>query len=276
MVLGVLALIALLTLLWWIRRRRRRKAASTTKGSPSLEAKETNVAKQEDIDSERPTSTLGPLSHPPIFLGGSNTRSVTQTSTTTSFDQPFYTPLEGPVFGDYAAAELSAVPQPVFDNTERNNISGLTHISSDERSPHAITRDSDGESYHNIFTSEADKEIEDTGVGFMSITPADTSLQAAQVMSGTKSNTSNLAGDSVGENIIQGHEAGNGYAQVGSVLVAIRDFVARSSDEISLAKGDRVVLVERDTKYNDGWFIGQHTTNGRVGLFPASKYKSVD
>lgn len=46
------------------------------------------------------------------------------------------------------------------------------------------------------------------------------------------------------------------------------DFQARSSDELTLAKGDRVELLERDDEFGDGWFLGKHTVNGNSGLFP--------
>jgi hypothetical protein len=46
------------------------------------------------------------------------------------------------------------------------------------------------------------------------------------------------------------------------------DFQARSSDELSLAKGDRVELIERDDEFGDGWFLGRHLVNGNSGLFP--------
>jgi hypothetical protein len=46
------------------------------------------------------------------------------------------------------------------------------------------------------------------------------------------------------------------------------DFQARSSDELSLAKGDRVELIERDDEFGDGWFLGKHLVNGNSGLFP--------
>ncbi len=48
----------------------------------------------------------------------------------------------------------------------------------------------------------------------------------------------------------------------------IDDFKARSSDELSLAKGDRVELVERDDDFGDGWYLGKHLMNGNTGLFP--------
>jgi len=46
------------------------------------------------------------------------------------------------------------------------------------------------------------------------------------------------------------------------------DFVARSPDELSLAKGDRLELIERDDDFGDGWFLGRHMSNGNTGLFP--------
>lgn len=46
------------------------------------------------------------------------------------------------------------------------------------------------------------------------------------------------------------------------------DFSARSSDELSLSRGDRVELIERDDDFGDGWYLGRHLTNGSSGLFP--------
>lgn len=46
------------------------------------------------------------------------------------------------------------------------------------------------------------------------------------------------------------------------------DFQARSSDELSLTKGDRVELLERDDEFGDGWYLGKHLVNGNSGLFP--------
>ncbi|KAI1876276.1 uncharacterized protein JN550_001772 [Neoarthrinium moseri] len=56
--------------------------------------------------------------------------------------------------------------------------------------------------------------------------------------------------------------------EVGDILVVIHDFTARSSDELSLSKGDRVELIERDDEFGDGWFLGRHMVNGNSGLFP--------
>jgi len=46
------------------------------------------------------------------------------------------------------------------------------------------------------------------------------------------------------------------------------DFQARSPDELSLAKGDRIELIERDDDFGDGWFLGKHLQNTMTGLFP--------
>ncbi|KAL6854096.1 hypothetical protein J3F83DRAFT_770729 [Trichoderma novae-zelandiae] len=55
---------------------------------------------------------------------------------------------------------------------------------------------------------------------------------------------------------------------VGDLLMVIHDFIARSSDELSLKKGDRVELLERDDEFGDGWFLGRHLTTNNTGLFP--------
>lgn len=57
-------------------------------------------------------------------------------------------------------------------------------------------------------------------------------------------------------------------AAPGSILLVIHDFVARSADELSLAKGDRIELIERDDEFGDGWFLGRHMSNNKTGLFP--------
>ncbi|KAH9835485.1 Sterile alpha motif [Teratosphaeria destructans] len=59
-----------------------------------------------------------------------------------------------------------------------------------------------------------------------------------------------------------------GEAHPGSILLVIHDFLARSADELSLAKGDRIELIERDDDFGDGWFLGRHMGNGSTGLFP--------
>ncbi|KAJ8608130.1 hypothetical protein MRB53_039809 [Persea americana] len=39
----------------------------------------------------------------------------------------------------------------------------------------------------------------------------------------------------------------------GSVLLVIHDFIARSPDELTLRKGDRIELIEKDDDFGDGW-----------------------
>ncbi|KIH88096.1 polarized growth protein [Sporothrix brasiliensis 5110] len=62
--------------------------------------------------------------------------------------------------------------------------------------------------------------------------------------------------------------AQNPRPDVGDILVVIHDFQARSSDELTLAKGDRVELLERDDEFGDGWFLGKHMVSSNTGLFP--------
>ena len=57
-------------------------------------------------------------------------------------------------------------------------------------------------------------------------------------------------------------------APPGSILIVIHDFYARSDDELSLAKGDRIELIERDDDFGDGWFLGRHMGIPKTGLFP--------
>ncbi|KAI9790031.1 MAG: polar growth protein, partial [Piccolia ochrophora] len=53
------------------------------------------------------------------------------------------------------------------------------------------------------------------------------------------------------------------------------DFDARSPDELSLAKGDRLELIERDDDFGDGWYLGKHIISGKTGLFPEVYTTSV-
>ena len=46
------------------------------------------------------------------------------------------------------------------------------------------------------------------------------------------------------------------------------DFQARSPDELSLIRGDRIELIEKDDDFGDGWFLGKHLNDDRNGLFP--------
>ncbi|KAB8290718.1 hypothetical protein EYC80_008356 [Monilinia laxa] len=64
------------------------------------------------------------------------------------------------------------------------------------------------------------------------------------------------------------HPPGALRPEPGSTLIVIHDFSARSSDELSLSKGDRVELIERDDEFGDGWYLGRSLVNGSSGLFP--------
>ena len=57
--------------------------------------------------------------------------------------------------------------------------------------------------------------------------------------------------------------------------IPIDDFEARSPDELSLFKGDRIELIERDDDFGDGWYLGKHVQNGRTGLFPEGEISAV-
>ncbi|QIW97024.1 hypothetical protein AMS68_002542 [Peltaster fructicola] len=63
-------------------------------------------------------------------------------------------------------------------------------------------------------------------------------------------------------------DAARAEAQPGTTLVVVHDFKARSADELSLSKGDKIELIERDDDFNDGWFLGRHIHSGTTGLFP--------
>lgn len=59
--------------------------------------------------------------------------------------------------------------------------------------------------------------------------------------------------------------------QPGDILVVVHDFDARSPDELTLRKAERVELVELDEGFSDGWYLGRHLTRGATGLFPGGK-----
>ncbi|APA07543.1 hypothetical protein sscle_03g023130 [Sclerotinia sclerotiorum 1980 UF-70] len=67
---------------------------------------------------------------------------------------------------------------------------------------------------------------------------------------------------------MQSHRPDAPRPEPGSTLIVIHDFSARSSDELSLSKGDRVELIERDDEFGDGWYLGRSLVNGSSGLFP--------
>ena len=51
-------------------------------------------------------------------------------------------------------------------------------------------------------------------------------------------------------------------------MMNLDDFEARSSDELTLRRGDRIKLVELDDGFGDGWYLGKHLGHEGNGLFP--------
>lgn len=56
----------------------------------------------------------------------------------------------------------------------------------------------------------------------------------------------------------------------------IDDFEPRSPDELSLQTGERIELIERDDDFGDGWYLGKHTTDGKIGLFPEGRFATMN
>lgn len=54
----------------------------------------------------------------------------------------------------------------------------------------------------------------------------------------------------------------------GDLLVVVHDFDARSGDELTLRRGERIELVEMDDGFGDGWYLGRHLGREQTGLFP--------
>lgn len=48
----------------------------------------------------------------------------------------------------------------------------------------------------------------------------------------------------------------------------IDDFDARSEDELTLRRGEKIELVELDDGFGDGWYLGKDVKTGTTGLFP--------
>ncbi|KAG0797336.1 hypothetical protein G6F26_001545 [Rhizopus arrhizus] len=53
------------------------------------------------------------------------------------------------------------------------------------------------------------------------------------------------------------------------VLYSAHKFSAENADEISLAIGEKIVILEKDEGFNDGWWKGRNE-KGEVGLFPVT------
>ncbi|KAL4808954.1 hypothetical protein BDV18DRAFT_133586 [Aspergillus unguis] len=54
----------------------------------------------------------------------------------------------------------------------------------------------------------------------------------------------------------------------GDSLLVVHDFDARSEDELTLRKGEKIELVELDEGFGDGWYLGKDIRTGTTGLFP--------
>lgn len=74
--------------------------------------------------------------------------------------------------------------------------------------------------------------------------------------------------DNVGHLLQHSTTAGPSLPTFLLTVVGPDDFEARSPDELSLRKGDRIELIERDDDFGDGWYLGKHKQNGKTGLFP--------
>ncbi|SCV72544.1 BQ2448_4081 [Microbotryum intermedium] len=62
-------------------------------------------------------------------------------------------------------------------------------------------------------------------------------------------------------------------ASTEDIVYALHDFEAENEDELSFAMGSKIVILERDDQYGDGWYQGRNEA-GEVGLFPQS-YTSI-
>ncbi|GAA5865790.1 hypothetical protein JCM3774_003094 [Rhodotorula dairenensis] len=53
------------------------------------------------------------------------------------------------------------------------------------------------------------------------------------------------------------------------VVYALHTFEAENEDELTFEAGERIIVLERDDQYSDGWFQGRNE-RGEIGLFPQS------
>lgn len=53
-----------------------------------------------------------------------------------------------------------------------------------------------------------------------------------------------------------------------SANLCLDDFDARSADELTLRKSERIELIELDDGFGDGWYLGNHLSKLQTGLFP--------
>lgn len=52
-------------------------------------------------------------------------------------------------------------------------------------------------------------------------------------------------------------------------VYALHDFVPENADEVPFKAGERLLVLEKDDQYGDGWWLGQNS-QGSTGLFPQS------
>ncbi|KAK9461421.1 uncharacterized protein V1516DRAFT_707586 [Lipomyces oligophaga] len=50
--------------------------------------------------------------------------------------------------------------------------------------------------------------------------------------------------------------------------VAVHAFAPRTADELLLQRGDRIVVIETDDEFQDGWYMGLNLSTNASGLFP--------
>lgn len=58
------------------------------------------------------------------------------------------------------------------------------------------------------------------------------------------------------------------------VVYALHTFEAENEDELTFEAGERIIVLERDDQYSDGWFQGRNE-RGEIGLFPQSYTSST-
>ncbi|KAL9934762.1 hypothetical protein V8E36_006537 [Tilletia maclaganii] len=58
------------------------------------------------------------------------------------------------------------------------------------------------------------------------------------------------------------------------VLWALHDFEAEQQDEVSFKAGEKIIVVEKDDEFSDGWYTGTNEA-GKTGLFPFA-YTTTD
>ncbi|KAE8227137.1 hypothetical protein CF319_g335 [Tilletia indica] len=63
-------------------------------------------------------------------------------------------------------------------------------------------------------------------------------------------------------------------ASVADILWALHDFEAEQPDEVSFKAGEKIVVVEKDDEFSDGWYTGTNES-GHTGLFPFA-YTTTD